>query len=129
MVIRRKKIDRSVDILASGRKIVDLPAGWEFIIDCQNHGPIKFDFNRYRDHGREDITEQLRNTIWSMRHSLQNYTLKSYETVGIRRFWKFLDYLAAEGEPITHFKQVNSCLLYTSPSPRDVEESRMPSSA
>ena len=23
----------------------------------------------------------------------------------------------------------NSCLLYTSPSPRDVEESRMPSSA
>ena len=25
--------------------------------------------------------------------------------------------------------QHNSCLLYTSPSPRDVEESRMPSSA
>ena len=25
--------------------------------------------------------------------------------------------------------QVHSCLLYTSPSPRDVEESRMPSSA
>ena len=24
---------------------------------------------------------------------------------------------------------INSCLLYTSPSPRDVEESRMPSSA
>ena len=27
------------------------------------------------------------------------------------------------------FKLDNSCLLYTSPSPRDVEESRMPSSA
>ena len=26
-------------------------------------------------------------------------------------------------------KEDNSCLLYTSPSPRDVEESRMPSSA
>ena len=26
-------------------------------------------------------------------------------------------------------KNVNTCLLYTSPSPRDVEESRMPSSA
>ena len=25
--------------------------------------------------------------------------------------------------------QINACLLYTSPSPRDVEESRMPSSA
>ena len=29
------------------------------------------------------------------------------------------------GDPI----YTNSCLLYTSPSPRDVEESRMPSSA
>ena len=27
------------------------------------------------------------------------------------------------------FKQIKDCLLYTSPSPRDVEESRMPSSA
>ena len=26
-------------------------------------------------------------------------------------------------------KAIRSCLLYTSPSPRDVEESRMPSSA
>ena len=26
-------------------------------------------------------------------------------------------------------KKANTCLLYTSPSPRDVEESRMPSSA
>ena len=29
----------------------------------------------------------------------------------------------------TDSKVLNSCLLYTSPSPRDVEESRMPSSA
>ena len=27
------------------------------------------------------------------------------------------------------FTRANTCLLYTSPSPRDVEESRMPSSA
>ena len=27
------------------------------------------------------------------------------------------------------FEGCNACLLYTSPSPRDVEESRMPSSA
>ena len=26
-------------------------------------------------------------------------------------------------------KEIDTCLLYTSPSPRDVEESRMPSSA
>ena len=29
----------------------------------------------------------------------------------------------------SYFKLTDSCLLYTSPSPRDVEESRMPSSA
>ena len=29
----------------------------------------------------------------------------------------------------TLIRHLNSCLLYTSPSPRDVEESRMPSSA
>ena len=32
-------------------------------------------------------------------------------------------------EIIDEFKELLICLLYTSPSPRDVEESRMPSSA
>ena len=31
--------------------------------------------------------------------------------------------------PDTHISLYDHCLLYTSPSPRDVEESRMPSSA
>ena len=31
-----------------------------------------------------------------------------------------------DGEPLTH---MNDCLLYTSPSPRDLSTSRMPSSA
>ena len=35
--------------------------------------------------------------------------------------------LSPEGEQIV--AQAQRCLLYTSPSPRDVEESRMPSSA
>ena len=30
---------------------------------------------------------------------------------------------------VTNFEECTTCLLYTSPSPRDVEESRMPSSA
>ena len=30
---------------------------------------------------------------------------------------------------LDHLKMLRDCLLYTSPSPRDVEESRMPSSA
>ena len=36
--------------------------------------------------------------------------------------------LSAEEDP-EHAHEIESCLLYTSPSPRDVEESRMPSSA
>ena len=34
-----------------------------------------------------------------------------------------------EFKPLTKFMFHHACLLYTSPSPRDVEESRMPSSA
>ena len=33
------------------------------------------------------------------------------------------------GFDVTGHDEVRDCLLYTSPSPRDVEESRMPSSA
>ena len=33
------------------------------------------------------------------------------------------------GQVVSAEKHPNACLLYTSPSPRDVEESRMPSSA
>ena len=44
---------------------------------------------------------------------------------------------ARDKTPVTHFREMRDsensqcwdCLLYTSPSPRDVEESRMPSSA
>ena len=38
------------------------------------------------------------------------------------------DYLQSDSVRIMYV-HVPSCLLYTSPSPRDVEESRMPSSA
>ena len=36
---------------------------------------------------------------------------------------------SSRGADSISFVENNSCLLYTSPSPRDVEESRMPSSA
>ena len=37
-------------------------------------------------------------------------------------------YIEADGG-FLEFVEIEHCLLYTSPSPRDVEESRMPSSA
>ena len=44
---------------------------------------------------------------------------------GLARDWTPMDVAHA----ILDCGRVASCLLYTSPSPRDVEESRMPSSA
>ena len=41
---------------------------------------------------------------------------------------KVVRWLKKEGEEVVR-GEVIACLLYTSPSPRDVEESRMPSSA
>ena len=38
-------------------------------------------------------------------------------------------WLVSEGYPQSEIDKLGSCLLYTSPSPRDVEECRMPSSA
>ena len=49
-----------------------------------------------------------------------------------RKFLDFLEYLMANGivESLNFFDpEVYSCLLYTSPSPRDLSTSRMPSSA
>ena len=40
-----------------------------------------------------------------------------------------LDYLLGSSKEFMNQKDIENCLLYTSPSPRDVEESRMPSSA
>ena len=37
--------------------------------------------------------------------------------------------VSPEGRFVVGFHRDDTCLLYTSPSPRDVEESRMPSSA
>ena len=52
---------------------------------------------------------------------------KDYEVIDTscgEKLERWGDYLLVRPDP-----QVICCLLYTSPSPRDVEESRMPSSA
>ena len=42
----------------------------------------------------------------------------------------YIDTMCLESNAtMEYLKQYKDCLLYTSPSPRDVEESRMPSSA
>ena len=56
------------------------------------------------------------------------------DKVKIQEFIKEIDVITYEFENIPYetlneMNRVKPCLLYTSPSPRDVEESRMPSSA
>ena len=60
--------------------------------------------------------------------------LMSVTAVDIQQLEQFADRIFAnvgiDVEFTKHFKdRVNSCLLYTSPSPRDRQKSRMPSSA
>ena len=43
--------------------------------------------------------------------------------------YELRDHFTFEVEGAKFMPQYRNCLLYTSPSPRDVEESRMPSSA
>ena len=50
------------------------------------------------------------------------------ETVNLSDLFLLFIYAEVLGM-VASFYANNSCLLYTSPSPRDVEESRMPSSA
>ena len=59
--------------------------------------------------------------------SLVKSTPKFWHTLpwhtGARQLWSYIK------KHDTHILSAYVCLLYTSPSPRDVEESRMPSSA
>ena len=55
-----------------------------------------------------------------------------YPAMNVRRFWEII--VAATRDDLVgmrcgHEMQVATCLLYTSPSPRDSTSSRMPSSA
>ena len=61
---------------------------------------------------------------------LSNNTVKAYEA-DISSFFQWLDNedLKYKNLQEGHINQYISCLLYTSPSPRDRQKSRMPSSA
>ena len=96
-------------------------------------------------HGREKTPFSIWRKVQKKRVSLEQITdiigfriiLKSvddcYKTLGIfHKQWncipgKFKDYISSP--KINGYKSIHTCLLYTSPSPRDGLLSRMPSSA
>ena len=83
----------------------------------------------FRDNGINNVGFNVEeqegiNTSSSMQGSEMEEKYRDF----LRAFWRLSE---QDGYPVVlrEFEQVISCLLYTSPSPRDVEESRMPSSA
>ena len=57
------------------------------------------------------------------------FPLKHHEMGTLSAAWSNNGSYVASGGQDGYVHIYNSCLLYTSPSPRDVEEARMPSSA
>ena len=59
---------------------------------------------------------------------MSNFVFYDFETSSSNKYWGQIIQI---GAVLTNdnLDELDSCLLYTSPSPRDVEESRMPSSA
>lgn len=111
MAIRRQKLDRKVNLTMDGDRVVDMPPDWVFTIDCQHHGKITFDFTPYRQGGREEIAGHMRDAFWNLRHQVVGITFRSYENSGVRPFWRFLDALQTNGEPITRLAQIDRKLL------------------
>ena len=66
--------------------------------------------------GMEQVLKRIENLL----------TVKSIVTLALTAVFAWQ---AVKGEVSQDFMMIYTCLLYTSPSPRDVEESRMPSSA
>ena len=74
--------------------------------------------------------EQIRKGIDILRDNTQNLESKSYSSATIYGVTSIRDLLPLVIEQIeTRKDMLKRCLLYTSPSPRDLSTSRMPSSA
>ena len=108
--IKRKQIDRKVDLVIRNNKPVDLPPDWKFTIPTERFGPLTFDFNPLRENGRDDLAMHFRDALWSLRRQ-SGRTLKGYWKSGIMPFWRFLNCLEADGSPVTRLAQVDHRLL------------------
>lgn len=111
MAIKRQKLTRKANLMFDGDRVIDMPPDWAFIIDCQHHGKIVLDFTSYRERGRDDLAGHMRDSFWSLRHEVVGKTLKGYEAIGLRPFWRFLNELDATGESITRLDQVDRKLI------------------
>lgn len=111
-MIGRRRVDRKMNLANAGAEVVDLPPGWQFIINCPNHGLFRFDFEPFSRDGRQELAAQFRDAVWSLRHHVQGNTLESYISSGLIPFWRFLDTLYSEaGQHIANLRDVDAALI------------------
>lgn len=110
-MIGRKRVDRRMNLAVAGAEVVDLPPGWQFTIDCPNHGLIRFDFEPFSRGGRQELAAQFRDSVWSLRHDVQGNTLHGF-LAGLIPFWRFLDTLQSESERrVESMRDIDAALL------------------
>ena len=73
--------------------------------------------------------ELLLSGVAKLQFDLNESSVNKFNRHTLEELRNAVDLLAKSDVKGLVFTSAKSCLLYTSPSPRDVEESRMPSSA
>jgi len=104
--IKRTRLDRKVDLVMEGDRVVDRPPGWHFTVKRPNFREKHFDFTPLRAGGRDDLAGHMRDAIWSLRHVSEGQSLESYFQQ-LDRFWRFLEDLARNGEVVTRLDQID----------------------
>ena len=84
-------------------------------------GSVAFMASQLRHDFRTDLGPAVMESA-ALLKSIRQTSFESPELLSVRQAWSAIDHSSWRG-------QLKACLLYTSPSPRDKRQSRMPSSA
>ena len=98
------------------------PAAWRKFHEL--YGPIIFSYARRKGLQDADAHELLQDVLLQVYKYLPSFEYD--QTKGRFRAWL---QTVTKNQVAKFFRSKGSCLLYTSPSPRDRQKSRMPSSA
>lgn len=111
MAIKRQKLDRRVNLIMDGDRVVDMPPGWKLTVDCPHHGKVILDFTEHLGCGRDEIVGHLRDAFWSLRTEFVGTTLKSMFNTGYKCFWRYLKDTDPTVDNITLLSQVDRSVV------------------
>ena len=127
-----KMVDQGIDP-GYAAKLVQY--GWETITEALKHGGITNMMDRLSNPSKIkafELSENLKDILTPLFQKHMDDIMSGHFSKTMMEDWanddkNLLQWRAATGE--TAFEKTKICLLYTSPSPRDLSTSRMPSSA